>query len=470
MHWKPSIRLTVSALISIIVSVESLPTINPSDFTAEDVIVRDVCIVGGGSSGTYAAVRLGDLGSSVVVVESEDRLGGMTQTYVDPATNIPVDIGVEVWHNLTIVKDYFARFDVALVGADSITSNATNEYADFRTGKLLAGYTAPDPTDALSAYAVLAGKYSYLDTGFYLPDPVPEDLLLPFGEFVTKYSLEGFVPFVFTFAEGFNDLLNQLTIYVMKYIGPNILNDLATGFLTTAKHDNSLLYEAATEYLGDAVMLNSKVVAMDREGAEFTNIVVQQRVTGRQILIRAKKILITIPPVVEKLSGFDLDDAERSLFTQFSSSGYYTALLRNTGFPNNISFLNNAVNTPYNLPPQPSVYSFAPTAIPGVQSVFYGGPSNLTDAFVQADIIKSVRELQKANNLPETTPTFAIYSSHTPFELTVPADAIAAGFYSKLYALQGLRNTFYTGAAFHAYDSSLLWEFTEALLPKIVAS
>ena len=39
----------------------------------------------------------------------------------------------------------------------------------------------------------------------------------------------------------------------------------------------------------------------------------------------------------------------------------------------------------------------------------------------------------------------------------------------KLNALQGRNRTFYTGAAFHTHDSSLLWQFTEALLPRIAA-
>jgi hypothetical protein len=64
------------------------------------VIRRDVCVVGGGSSGTYTAVRLRDLGRSVVVVESLGRLGGHCETF----------------HDLPLVREYFARFDVPLVG------------------------------------------------------------------------------------------------------------------------------------------------------------------------------------------------------------------------------------------------------------------------------------------------------------------------------------------------------------------
>ena len=44
------------------------------------VLERDVCIIGGGASGTYAAVRLQQMGMSVALIEQKPRLGGMTLT------------------------------------------------------------------------------------------------------------------------------------------------------------------------------------------------------------------------------------------------------------------------------------------------------------------------------------------------------------------------------------------------------
>lgn len=38
------------------------------------VITRDVVIIGGGASGAHAAVRLSDLGKTVVVVEKQGQL------------------------------------------------------------------------------------------------------------------------------------------------------------------------------------------------------------------------------------------------------------------------------------------------------------------------------------------------------------------------------------------------------------
>ena len=44
--------------------------------TSEDTLERDVCVIGGGASGTYAAIRLQQMGLKVALVERKHRLGG----------------------------------------------------------------------------------------------------------------------------------------------------------------------------------------------------------------------------------------------------------------------------------------------------------------------------------------------------------------------------------------------------------
>lgn len=83
-------------------------------FNLADIISKDVAIIGGGSSGCYSAISLKDKGKSVIVIEKKDRVGGNTETYIDPATGKPIDIGVLVFHNISVVTDYFNRFDVPL--------------------------------------------------------------------------------------------------------------------------------------------------------------------------------------------------------------------------------------------------------------------------------------------------------------------------------------------------------------------
>ena len=65
-------------------------------------------------------------------------------------------------------------------------------------------------------------------------------------------------------------------------------------------------------------------------------------------------------------------------------------------------------------------------------------------------------------------PKFAVFSSHSPFMLTVPSSAIEGGFYRNLNKLQGHGHMYYTGAAFQTQDSSRIWQFTETLLPRVV--
>lgn len=56
--------------------------IDESTFAPADIITKDVAIIGGGGSGTYAAVRLReDLNVSIVVIESQDRLVSGRSSY-----------------------------------------------------------------------------------------------------------------------------------------------------------------------------------------------------------------------------------------------------------------------------------------------------------------------------------------------------------------------------------------------------
>jgi hypothetical protein len=437
----------------------------------KDIITRDICIIGGGSSGTYAAVRLHDLNQSVVVIERKDRIGGNTQTYTDPTTQVKIDIGVEIFHNTSIVTNYFARFGIPLTTADFTVPGLVTKYVDFRTGELVNGYTPSDPTAAFGAYGAQLVNYPYLDSGFELPNPVPSDLVLPFGEFITKYDLSAAVTTIFDFGEGLGDLLSIPTLYVMKLIGLSALEGVETGFLTTAAHDNSAIYEKIQSLLlsADALLLQSNIVATDRTCTTDGRVKIVVSTPSGLKLINAKKIVLSIPPTLQNLANFDLDLTESSLFQQFNTTGYYTGLIRNSGIPDNVSVANTGANTLYNLPVLPCIYSTRPTGVPGLQMFQYGSDTPLPNDQVKADVLATLKRLETAGTIATATPEFAVFSGHVPFQFTVSASAIEDGFYDKLNALQSYRETFYTGATFDTQDSSLLWQFTEALLPLIVA-
>ena len=436
----------------------------PSAAAAAPVIRRDVCVVGGGSSGTYTAVRLRDLGRSVVVVESGGRLGGHCETFHDPVTGGTADIGVIVFHDLPLVRQYFARFDVPLVSFGGFRE--TPIYVDYRTGKPVPGYSPPAPV-ALPAYLGLLQQHPYLAAGFDLPDPVPPELLMPFGDLVEQAGLESIVQLVFGFSQGIGDLLRQPVLYVMKLIGLGVVqNVLANSFLTTADQNNSALYEKATAFLGEDVLFHARVIRVQR-GAGGVRLTVRTPHGPR--IIHCGKLVVTAPPVPATFAGFDLDQVERRVFARFRSGAYWTAVARLSGIPPELSVVNVGADTRYNLPPLPGIYSVTPTGIPDLWHVKYGSSVPLPEHQVRRNIVADIRRLAAAGTLPVTLDGLEIFRAHVPFELTVSTADIAAGFYRELTALQGRNRTYYNGAAFHTHDSSMLWQFTEALLPRIAA-
>ncbi|KAJ5647328.1 FAD/NAD(P)-binding domain-containing protein [Penicillium lividum] len=436
----------------------------------DNTIIRDVAIVGGGASGTFAAVSLNDQGKSIILIEKEPILGGHTNTYQDPLTKQNVDYGVQVFHDQQFVKDFFDRLNVSwTVALPSFTSSATPQYLDPKTAKPV-NYTLPAITTALQAYAQHLSQYPDVEQGFFLPDPVPEDLLLPFGDFIKKYPEIANASFtIANFGQGLGDHLKQPTLYVFKNFGTDIIRDIANGFLVTTSQNNYEIYDHATQILGQDVLLNSTVVSTtkrDSNGVEFT----VRTPTGYQ-KVKAKKLLITIPPTLDNLRPFNLNRHESTIFSKFMSTGYYTSLVNNTGLPPNFTSYSASPDTQQNIPKLPGVYLVTGTAIDGIFDIKYGSPSPLPDKDVQREILSYVTKLQD-NGIAEKVPgnpEFVAYKSHAPFELTVSRDDIEDGFYLDLYSLQGYLNTWYTGAAFHTQDSSMLWNFTSSyVLPGLL--
>ena len=451
-----------------------------------ETVERDVCVVGGGSSGTYAAVRLTDMNQTVAVVERNDYLGGHASTYIDPATEAPVNLGVVIFQPWQIVRDYYGRFDIPLLNLSAVESNTPGEPVnkslpallyetvtqkmDFQTGRKLPESPPTDMEGAFERFAIALEKYQFLLDGYNLPDPVPEDLYMPFGAFVEKYNLDGAVPLLFAYSQGMGDMLNIPAIYVIKYFNLQDVKNLKTGWLTPSRGSVGELFSKAGQYIGkDNIFLQSSIVAMNRTGQPQLLISSNSGLT----LLSCGKVLLTIPPTLQNLAGWDLTAAETSAFSEYiSSNGYWTGLVKNIGLNETMSYVNGAEDKPYSLPVLPALYGFSPVGvIPGVWQTLYGSSvPTLTDDQVKAAIVTEIHRIQSSEGVPLTEPEFLVFHSHTPFQLQVKPEAIKGGFYRDLSSLQGTVNTWYTGAAFHTHDSSFLWRFTEdVVLPKLMA-
>ncbi|KAI1749880.1 FAD/NAD(P)-binding domain-containing protein [Xylaria castorea] len=467
--------LNMISIIVYFIAISSIPALycnalfvstDRASYDLDDVIERDVVVIGGGSSGTYSSIRLKDYNKTIVVVEKKATLGGHAEAWVEPSTGTPIDIGTIVFAHLDTVTNYFARFNLSLI---TVESAALGKYVDFSTGEVT-NYNPPSQEAfrvALSDYLDQLKKYPALQDGFNMSYPVAPDLLLSFGDFAKKYQLDDLVPQVFLFNQGAVPILDVSMLYTFKYLNSDEVSSLEQGFLTTEHHSTTELYQKAAEYLGSDVLFNSTVIGMDRSCPKEVRVAVQTG-SGRKLII-AKSILSTIPPVLENLGGYDLSAEEVSLFGQFFANGYYTGVLNNTGLDEPL--IATGPGRRYDLPVLPGIYTATPIVIGegGMTQIYYGSPTVLPDEQVQADIVATIRRYQDRNGLPVTEPNWLKFSSHSPFNLMVSNDAIADGFYKKLFSLQGQRNTFYNGAAWQTQDSSVIWKFTDDyVIPKIL--
>ncbi|KAK8054807.1 Beta-cyclopiazonate dehydrogenase [Apiospora rasikravindrae] len=446
---------------------------DPAGYELRDVYHRDVVIIGGGSSGVYSAMRLRDHGKTVMVVEKRDTLGGHAEAWVDPVSRTPVDIGVVVFANTSTVTDYFARFNLSLV-LPTTTATPNSTFVDFSTGNVV-NFTEPDAaafSAAVDTYLDHLNEFPALQGSFNMTYPVHPDLLLSFGDFVAKYNMSSLVPQVFRYNQGPAPLLNISMLYLFKYLNSGEISSLKQGFLSVDRYSVTELYRRAAGTLGIDVMFDSTVVEMDRSLPKEVRVAIRTPVGPK--LVIAKTVLTTIPPILDNLVGYDLSAEERSLFSQFFANGYYTGVLNNTGLDPAAALVNHAPDRPYGIPDLPGIYAMHSTPLPGdrfVTNAFYGSPDVLPDDDVKADIVATIQRYQTANGMFVIEPNWLKFSSHAPFNLMVPNDKIADGFYEWLFALQGQRNTFYNGAAWHTQDSSALWEFTDYyVIPIMLAS
>ncbi|KAH8685917.1 hypothetical protein BGZ60DRAFT_543108 [Tricladium varicosporioides] len=179
--------------------------------------------------------------------------------------------------------------------------------------------------------------------------------------------------------------------------------------------------------LGPNVLLNSKILEVDRSSANQAKVLVSTPFS--RTLLRCSKLVLTIPPKFDHLNGWDLSWSEESLFKQ-SNIQY------------NLTVINVSPKTEYQLAVLPGIYKLSPSGIPDPLNCKSGSPKALSDSEVKKKILTSVAGLQLPAKRP-SAPELAVYSSHLPFELTVTPRAIAGGFYKRLYELQGQRNTYF---------------------------
>ncbi|KAH8904836.1 FAD/NAD(P)-binding domain-containing protein [Coniochaeta sp. PMI_546] len=449
------------AAVLIITFLSSLTAGEGAETTS--VTETDVVIIGGGSAGTYAAIGLLDQGINVVVVEKQSDLGGHADTYTDPSTGQSVNAGVQIFHDTAIVKDYASRLGVPMT-PPSFGGNTTTLSIDFTSGKSVVNPTSdPGLTNALAKYiSIYNATYPDLNRGFFLPDPVPEDLTIPFGDFAKKYQIEPVVFLFNQYTQGW-DISRVPTVYALLVVNLDLARDIQAGtFLTT--HDTNDLYRSAAAILGPRVIYNASVISVVRSKAGVS-VRVEQQGKGARTL-RASKLLMTGSPVLENLQGWDLVPAEKTLFAKFRGYGYFAGAVSNPDLPEDTSFLNVAVNNSgFNTPRLPAIFALSDTPLPNkTRLVYYGTQPDIDHKVAALICLNDIDSLVHKLGYGHAKTKLLAWYPHGPFNIGVGPDDIRKGFYAKLYALQGQRNTYWSGSTWQAQDSTQIWTYTKTLI------
>ncbi|KAL3485213.1 FAD/NAD(P)-binding domain-containing protein [Aspergillus germanicus] len=407
----------------------------------KEEITAEVYILGGGGTGAYAAAQFISRGYSVAVIEKEDHLGGHSHTlYLDGGH---FEYGVGGYFNLEITRNFFD-----LVGK-----------------RVNPGHSL-DPYTAVAQYIDALRQFDYLWTGaYYLPDDVPEVLLRPFREFVEANSLQGVLQFVQTWTGAVGNLLETPLLYVIQGFSLSPIDGfLRVGGIVPSKGTHEL-FRMAARYIGEEnILYNSRVTAADRDSTGVELLVEVAR--GMQTVVRAKQLLITFPPILANFDGFDLDEDERSVFSKLRHNSFYGGVAANTSIPDGVNLVNlNPSNQPGSLPLPPFLYALDYTGIAGYHTTRITGDAQFTEEDARRLLLEDLKRMEEAGTFPGVQqPTIVALANHTPNNLHVSNEEVRDGFYKKLYALQGHRNTYYTGYTFCTDYSPQLWNYTLSIV------
>ncbi|KAM0542189.1 hypothetical protein ACHAO7_010078 [Fusarium culmorum] len=176
---------------------------------------------------------------------------------------------------------------------------------------------------------------------------------------------------------------------------------------------------------------------------------------GKTHTIAAKKLVVTIPQTIENI---------------FSAFGYFADVADIPGL--DVSLQNVGLRSPTKTPSIPGSNGYLLSGSPNQFLLRVGfNRSEYTVADGKRVIHKELETLASVGAVPASvakTVTFPCISNHAPYDLHVTREDIKEGFYTKLTALEGYQNTYWTGAAFAGHNSGLIWKWNEeTVLPAL---
>ena len=414
-----------------------------ADQGSENPLKTDrIAIIGGGVSGLTAAFRLEQLGyEGVTLYEQDDRFGGKVYSY-DYDGHV-YEVGA-IWaeRDHDVLMELATAFNFSFVPDPAVMLVRSDNGTIFNYNQI--------PADILSemilkypSWSKVADKYGYLtepEGFFYANDP---DLFLNFDEFAKQNDIEVYASYLrpFWIGCGYGYYETTPAMYVLKLglqIAAGILNNQIpesqfSSQLLVAPEGFQTLFIEVGESLSDA-RLNSKVTSIQRtKQGNATHIEVD--VDG---VTEVYDYLILTPNLRDALGYLDASEEEVELFTQVQSYDLLVQLTKTTTpaeWPTTVFF--NQYGTP-----NTSGHVVGIRNGIAEDSVWCSGQINQQNASLeQMDVLH--REDFAAAGLSPVDTVKQVSWNYFPH---VDGKSLAGGFYSKIDALQGIRNTFYMGS------------------------
>lgn len=268
-------------------------------------------------------------------------------------------------------------------------------------------------------------------------------------------------------------------MYVMQAIGAPLTGVFfgETSNVVPVSGDNHELYSKIGDLLGQDVLYSSTVISSVR-GADDTGVTVTvEAANGDRKRIKAQRLLLAIEPTADNLAPFDVDATESAVFSKLRSSNVYVGAVRNPSLVVNQSLTNMPAAA------EPSNWTTLPLPPFNSRLDYFGQDSDLFRFLMVADtslgadaarglVVDGFNKMVKSGVLAATDESleFAVFQDHGTMHGRVDADEIEAGFIQEQYALQGHRSTWWTGGAFSAHFTTVLWAFNDLLLPRMIDS
>ncbi|KPA39284.1 hypothetical protein FLAG1_07850, partial [Fusarium langsethiae] len=296
-----------------------------------------------------------------------------------------------------------------------------------------------------------------------VPDPVPEELLLPFGQFAQQNNFSAILPLISQLNWYPGNISAIPTLYGIKKFGPGLLQSVAGEFLVAAPGDTGSIYRAASEVLGQNIYLDSELIRVRRKKHGVVVTFIQK---GKIRTIESRKLVVAVPQTVENMRYFDLTETERELFSRFSSFGY---LAGDANIPDlDVSLQNVGIKSPAKSPTVPGSNGFLSSGSSDQSLLGVGfDKSDYTVADGKDIVRKEFNTLARAGAVPANAAkrvTFPYISNYVPYDFHVTGEDIGKGFYAKLLGLEGYLNTYWTGAAFAGHNSGLIWKWNDDIV------